>query len=300
MDDHQGERDSQRIGSQVPKIVNSQKASGSIRGKLLPNSAIIGSALPAQKDSRQIGRQPSETAAVKFPAVCEATAATEWRDPAALLPPQIASSLVSTMADGDIDGHGWDGYAVNYELSRALSEDERQHALAFAERLLEPAPPQQIVRELTRLRLLSVTRDQSGDMDLLLAAYVDELRRYPGDLVVDELRAWPHSGSKYWPSAHELIGRIERRVRPRRALQDALERGYAAPQTSPDWQKPTAEEVSDAEALLRKHGFTTDRIAGRIRPPERVPMTSADRKQMADELAAFRGRWAATAGDAAA
>lgn len=194
------------------------------------------------------------------------------------------------MADGDV-GYGWDGYVVNYELTRELSADERGILTDLVNRLLRPAPVDVIVRELTRLRLLSVTRDQSGDMELLLAAYADELRKYPGDIVVDELRAWPRTGSKYWPSANELISRIERRIRPRTALRDAFQRDYSASRTSPDWIRPTPEEIAESEELLRRHGYLRD-ANGRWRPPERVPMTSEDRAVMADELARFRERWA--------
>lgn len=213
------------------------------------------------------------------------------RDPAASLRRRVTSCLASTWIDGDT-GYGWDGRVAGYELVAPLQADELAEAIGTIEAALMPAPAKQIVAELTRLRQLTISRDRSTvDLELLLAAYADELRQYPGDAVTVVLREWPRS-HRFWPSLAELVELLEPIVTPRRELLNALRRGYREPEVSPDWVRPTAAEIADAEALLRQHGIEIDH-RGRLHPREVEPMTRADHERMQRELAEFRSRFAA-------
>lgn len=84
------------------------------------------------------------------------------------------------------------------------------------------APLETIMRELGRLEMMTVPRkDGSAETGARLAAYADELRRYPADAVVIALR----EGWKFWPSWVEVRDRVERLCHRRRRLLDII-RGW--------------------------------------------------------------------------
>lgn len=240
-----------------------------------------------------ISRHATEIVATEI--VATAPLGTLHRDPGALLPQPVTSCLASTW-EGNNTGYGWDGYVSAYELvmppdaaDLAAAEADLAVAIEIAEAALQPAPPQKVLAELTRLRALTVSRDQSTtDLELIAAAYTDELKKYPLDAVVEVLRDWPRS-HRFWPSMAELVEPLDRLVGPRRALREALRRGYREPEVSPDWIPPPSEEDKAAVIdLLAKHGYSVDEKTGRVRPPEVEPLTAAERKRIAEETAAFR------------
>ena len=86
----------------------------------------------------------------------------------------------------------------------------------------------------------------------------------------------------------ELIERLERLVKPRRALREALKRDYQSPAVSPDWTPPPSEEDKAAVLeLLAKHGIEFD-DHGRMRPPESEALTRADIARIRRESGVFR------------
>jgi hypothetical protein len=199
----------------------------------------------------------------------------------------VQSSLATKWADGDGDGYGWDGYVLDYELSAPISDDDRDASLRIAEEALRPASEQVIVAELGRLRALTVSRDIGQDLTLVFAAYTSELLKYPPDAIRRVLRAWPKT-QRFWPSMSELVQGLDRLVRPRHALRNALRQPYRPAETSPDWAPPPSEKVLAAISdLLAAHGIVADEY-GRMRPPEREPLTSAQRRQVRNECAVFR------------
>lgn len=248
--------------------------------------------------------EPGSVTRTNLPAILSGSTALAMRarrNPAVLLPQRLTSCLDVAWADGNAwgedgdTGYGWDGYVCRYELAREPLADDLAQAIEVAEVMLEEADERFVIAELTRLRVLTVSRGQStADLELLIAAYADELKKFPPDAIREVLRGYPRS-HRFWPSISELLEPLERAVAPRRALLDGLRRGYRQPETSPDWVAPTAEQIAEAEALLREHGLALDG-AGRVRPPEREPMTAKDHAQMQAELAEFRARWAAAEG----
>lgn len=196
----------------------------------------------------------------------------------------MRSALVATWDDdGPDDGHGWDAKVMRYELIEIRSAAEVAQALAVAEAILAPASECLALAELARVRVMTASRDIGLDLQMALAAFVDELMRYPADAVTEVLREWPRT-QRFWPTMAELTERLERLVRPRRALCDALRRGYQPPQTSPDWIPPTADEKEAVAGFLVAHGIVGD-PAPRERAIEAEPMTARDRQRVADELA---------------
>jgi hypothetical protein len=201
----------------------------------------------------------------------------------------MRSSLEATWNDAGDEQYGWDGSVVRYELSRPRTATEIAEAIDIAEASLLPMSEREVLAELARVRAMTVSRDISIDLQLVLSAYADELMKYPADAVREVLRAWPLD-EKFWPSMSELTARLNRLVAPRLALLDGLRQGYRAPEVSPAWIPPkpvTEEERAEVEAMLAKWGFVTDEH-GRVRPVEQEPLTPAKRREIAAQTQNFK------------
>jgi hypothetical protein len=217
--------------------------------------------------------------------MAEALPAMDERDPAASLPPSIASHLAAVWVDGDA-GQGWDGFVVRYELTAPIAEGEMASAIAIAEAGMAPLGDAEVIRELARLKALTAGRSgDDDDLTFLLAVYAEELRQYPGAVVRQVLRDWPRA-NRFWPSLAELVEPIARAAAPREALAAALRQGYRPPEVSPDWLPPTAEEKSIVNGLLQAEGIA-GAAAQREHPLEVEPFTAADRRRVFEETRHF-------------
>lgn len=237
------------------------------------------------------GGHGSATPTTSLPAIVARTDLRDrlHRNPAQFLRPSLRSAVAATWADGDT-GNGWDGHVSRYEITRPLSDEEHAQALAFVDEALAPANEDFVLAELARLRALTVSRDIGQDLTLVLSAYADELMRYPADAILEVLRAWPKS-NRFWPGMAELEEHLGSLVAPRKALRDALQRGYRAPKYSPDWTPPpTEEQKREVIELLERHGIRLDE-RGRVRPREREPIALADIEQAERELPDVRDMW---------
>ena len=91
------------------------------------------------------------------------------------------------------------------------------------------ASASQIGAALFRLRTLTRRRAEAiGEHDDAAEAriWIDELLCWPGDIVLDVLRAWPLQPGKgqFWPSWQEILADIKARCEPRMALVNLLRR----------------------------------------------------------------------------
>lgn len=240
--------------------------------------------------STRHGAPGSGTPRISLPAVLARTdlLAALHRNPARLLPPCVQSSLAETTDNFGSAASGWDGYAVRYEVTQPIGDGDRAAALAFVAETLKPASEEFVIAELGRLRLLTVSRDIGQDLAFVFAVYADELKRYPADAVRDVLRGWR---GKWWPAWAELSEKLDRLVVARKALRDALKRGYRQPEYSPDWiPPPTDEQKREVDALLAEHGILVDE-RGRVRPLEPEPVVLADVERAERELPQIREMW---------
>lgn len=126
---------------------------------------------------------------------------------------------------GSTDGYGADFVTVGFDLPSTTHPDQFPEILEARRKVLEISRPlcrQLLMDELYRTRVL-MSRSASSDeqFDLTAEIYADELRAYPGDIVIDALREVTRS-YKWWPAWSEVLKIIERRARPRRALLAAL------------------------------------------------------------------------------
>lgn len=288
-DDRNPKPGSQPIGNLISRIASMQRpvdgtAAGSERKPTPSPTDATGTSRSTQTGTR-LGAPGSGNRTSSLPAARTAAIPLQ-RDPGALLPPHVTSQLDTTWETNNT-GYGWDGYVSSYELTGPISEEDRVAALRQVEQWLQPAPPQLILAELTRVRALTISRDQStADLELVAAAYADELREYPADAVREVMREWPRT-HRFWPTLCELVERLEHLVTPRKALREALRRGYREPEFSPDWIPPSPDERAAVEQILAEHGYSID-PEGRVRPPEREELTPEVRRKVEAETRAFK------------
>jgi hypothetical protein len=172
------------------------------------------------------------------------------------LTPLVTSSLDSTWTLDVVDNYGWDGRVCRYELNRELPADALAEAIQVATEALKPAPISIVIAELTRLRMLTASRDQStNDLEFLFAIYADELKQFPCDAIKTVLREWPRR-NRFWPTVAEIIQLLEPIVEPRNALLDAFRRGYQKPKTHPDWFPPDIDEKQAVQKIIESAGVS--------------------------------------------
>ena len=102
--------------------------------------------------------------------------------------------------------------------------------LAAVNAAMVPADVKTIALALARLRVLVVPRSGSNqDLDFEAEVWLDQLRRYPADVVVETLDEWPRRrGGRFWPTWHELREVLEAKAAPRRAMVDRLRVAWEA------------------------------------------------------------------------
>jgi|GEM_PF-2747769 len=254
-----------------------------------PSGTDASETMQPMQTGTQLGEHGSAMRRNSLAIVATASEGSLQHDPARLLTPSMRSSLETTWNDAG-DEYGWNGRVIRYELNQPRSAGELAEAIDIAEASLLPMSKREVLAELARVRAMTVSRDISMDLQLVLAAYADELIKYPGDAVREVLRGWARD-EKFWPSMSELIARLNRLVAPRHALLDGLRRGYRGPpEVSPAGVAPkpvTDEERAEVEAMLAKNGFVTD-ATGRgspelsaMRARAEPPATSAARAAVA-------------------
>lgn len=121
---------------------------------------------------------------------------------------------------------GFDGIDHRYEVTGADSEVVRT-ALAIVELALAPAGNAVAVKELTRLGMMTKARAEDvGTLEARLVVFAEELATYPEDVVIDACRYWGRA-EKFFPSWSELKDLLDRRVKRRQRMRDALARARA-------------------------------------------------------------------------
>ena len=289
------------LGSLVTTDAASPSGSASMPARSPSTSGTIGPPSRGAGGSSSTGRRRGATGAVARRNDQQVATAllADIRDPARSLPQYVRSALSAVWGDAGSE-HGWDGAVIEYEMTASLDEAARWEAIDQAEAMLLPASEDLLLAELARCRSLTASRNAGNDdLTLALSAWVAELERYPGDIVVAELRDWPRA-HKFWPTLAEMVEELDRVARPRHLLLAALHRGYRAPEPETGWRLPTEAEREAVEAALIEAGIprATARSASG-RKMELPAMTQADRAQMDAELRAFRARWEAISARAA-
>ncbi|MGE0830820.1 MAG: hypothetical protein AB7O04_15910 [Hyphomonadaceae bacterium] len=125
-------------------------------------------------------------------------------------------------------------------------------ALSRLQAALRPARPADVLDTLAELALLVEKRENDDDIsEARMAAYLQRLQAYPGDIVLFVLKAWPDR-SKFWPTWAELREALDERFAKRRVMLPALQR-IDAPRREADGPPSTAEiaEMRAKHAVVR-------------------------------------------------
>jgi len=117
--------------------------------------------------------------------------------------------------------YGYDSELVSFTLGPVPSAD-RGLAAAILDVALQPASVEVIQQALTALRVATkASHMQEGDLTLTMQVYADECAEYPPDVVRAACLRWMRR-EKWFPSLSELRDEMQRLVRRRRLIADAL------------------------------------------------------------------------------
>lgn len=144
----------------------------------------------------------------------------------ASLPHSVKSTLREKRADR-VGEFGYDSDLVGYQPISAPAEDI-EASLVRVNATLRPVSSMRdgasdLNRLVGRLRLATKARPESqDDLTLMLALYTERLEIYPLDVITDVIDEWIRTQT-WWPSWAELQAGIDKRLRRRCALKNALE-----------------------------------------------------------------------------
>jgi len=125
----------------------------------------------------------------------------------ALLPPSVRSCLQPDYSTR-FGPNGLESELMGYSLAGPISELDRHAALVALEVACAPAPLEETIILLGRLKVLTISPAQHGeDLQVQLKCYADELSRYPADIVRHVLRTHARQ-SKFWPTWSEIEERL--------------------------------------------------------------------------------------------
>lgn len=144
-------------------------------------------------------------------------------------------------------------YSVVSEVRWDFPSDKLPEVVSLIEGAFKAAPADRIANELYRLRTMTAGRDQkdAADQEAENIIWLEQLRCYPGDIVIDVLRSWtkPENPSgKWWPTWNEIAARLERACDRRKALLNFVRSVAERPSQTLSIadQPPTAEQRARA------------------------------------------------------
>lgn len=113
---------------------------------------------------------------------------------------------------------------VRYTMAGMARASHIGLAIQAINRTMKPLPAKEIAQELAKLNALTIRRkEHQGDLNLMVAAYVEKLAPFSGEAIIHVLRRWPQSeNGKWWPSWAELYEMLEYRTGERRLMLEAL------------------------------------------------------------------------------
>jgi hypothetical protein len=131
--------------------------------------------------------------------------------------------------------------------------DKLPEVVSILEGAFKAAPADRIANELYKLRMLTAGRDQkdASDQEAENVIWLEQLRCYPGDIVIDVLRSWTKPGNpqgKWWPTWNDIAERLQRACDRRQALLNFVRQlaERPAPTLAIADQPPSAEQRAAA------------------------------------------------------
>ena len=138
----------------------------------------------------------------------------------------LAHSLAPLLVWGSkslFSSHGYEGSAVTDVRVRAGADPQYvEQCLAQVEALCRPCGGPFAGRKLAEMRALTAHRARDGvDVDVMATAYTVRLSEYPTDVVDHACNAWTNA-NPFWPTWAELKDELDKRMRGRQQIRDAL------------------------------------------------------------------------------
>ncbi len=140
----------------------------------------------------------------------------------ASLPPSVRSALRENVREWS-GSHGFDFELLGFHFAGAPEADVRA-GLAVLEAIDRPCPLPIAEKAIATLRVRTKARaGDAADTALMLAIFSEDVGDYPPDVVVDGCKGWARS-EKWFPAWAELKDYLDRRVKRRRLMAEALRR----------------------------------------------------------------------------
>lgn len=110
-----------------------------------------------------------------------------------------------------------------YQIINTISNDKLEELSEAIKATMAPAEDNDIAQALLKMRALMSHKNDGGDLDIILEAFVEKLKDYPKDAVLESLTRIPNQ-YKWFPSWVEIKEDVEFRCQHRRLILKAIER----------------------------------------------------------------------------
>jgi hypothetical protein len=144
-----------------------------------------------------------------------------------------------------VEGVRWDCPAENLD-----------EAARIVEGAFRSAPAEAVGAALYKLRIRTRGREprSPADQEAEAMIWIEDLRRYPGDIVLDVLNTWHcRDNGMWWPTWHEVEAELKKRQDRRMALANFIRRGLL--KGTPEVEPPmlTVADVPGAGGRIAAH-----------------------------------------------
>jgi len=110
-----------------------------------------------------------------------------------------------------------------YQIINTISNDKLEELGQEIKATMAPAEDNDIAQALLKMRALMSHKNDGGDLDIILEAFVEKLKEYPKDAVLESLTRIPDQ-TKWFPSWIEIKDDVEFRCQHRMLMLQAIER----------------------------------------------------------------------------
>jgi len=170
-----------------------------------------------------------------------------------------------------------------------------------AQASLRAAPEDEIAKAVYRLRIITRGREQRSDADREAEAviWIEQLRCWPGDIVLDTLKGWPHrKDGQWWPTWHDVEAELRGKTSLRQAIVSHLDKPQSASMIghdvsnqdlTPDQIAARSKLVDDWRASLSREAPEGSAIKGLV-PATKPVLTDEEKADIISELSAAKDR----------
>lgn len=157
---------------------------------------------------------------------------------------------------------------------KCATESQRNEALAAVEFALRPAAEDEIGAALYTLRIMTRGRGQVSDADREAEAmiWLAHLQRFPADIVLMTLKAWPmRPDGQWWPTWHDVQKDLDAQTSARRLLAEHIRSGacIAKPQQRDEPRDDSPEGIAHRKAVV-------ERAMAKLTPRETEPVNHVE------------------------